>query len=81
MSIHLHIGDLRPFTPDDLAAGGDEPELGDIDLDNSTLSQDAELCVERILGVLLDREDGQLHSHSQFGAGEERVSIIPCPGP
>lgn len=31
------VGDLRPSTPDNLAACGDETELGNVDLDNGTL--------------------------------------------
>lgn len=41
------VGDLCPATPDDLAAGRDEPKLADVDLDDGSLCQDTELRVQR----------------------------------
>lgn len=52
------IRDLGPATPDDLAAGGDEAEFADVDLDDGTLGEHAELGVHRVLWVLLDGDDG-----------------------
>lgn len=63
-----HVGNLCPFTPDNLAGGGDETQLGDVDLDNGTLRQNTQLGEEGVVGVLLDGEDGQLNSHTEFGA-------------
>jgi len=39
------VCDLGPATPDDLAAGGDEAEFGDVDFDDCAFCEDAELCV------------------------------------
>lgn len=62
------VSNLGPFTPDDLAVGGDHTQLGNVDLENCSLGQDTELCVQGVLRVLLDREDGQLHGDGHFGA-------------
>lgn len=45
------VCDLSPSTPDDLAACSDETEFGDVDFDDGTLGENAELCVpkERLL--------------------------------
>lgn len=43
------VGDLSPSTPDDLAACGDETELGYVDLDNGTLGKNTELCVPDLI--------------------------------
>jgi len=64
----LHIGDLSPFTPDDLTAGRNKTKLGDVDLNNCTLGQNTELGVQRVLGVLLNGQNGQLDSDTEFGA-------------
>lgn len=39
------VCDLSPSTPNDLAACGDEAEFGNVDFDDGTLGEDAELCV------------------------------------
>ena len=62
------VGNLGPFSPDDLSVGGDHTQLGDVDLDDCSLGQDTELGVQRVLGVLLDGQNGQLHGNSHFGA-------------
>lgn len=62
------VGNLGPFSPDDLSVGGDHTQLGDVDLDDCSLGQDTELSVQRVLGVLLDGQNGQLHGNSHFGA-------------
>lgn len=62
------VGNLGPFTPDNLAVGGDHTQLGDVDFEDRSLGQDTELSVQGVLGVLLDGEDGQLHGDGHFGA-------------
>lgn len=62
------VGNLGPFSPDDLAIGGDHTQLGDVDLDDCSLGQDSELCVQRVLRVLLDGQNGQLDGNGHFGA-------------
>lgn len=64
------VGNLGPFTPDDFAVGGDHTQLGDVDFEDRSLGQDTELSVQRVLGVLFDGEDGQLHGDSHFRAGK-----------
>lgn len=71
----LHIGNLSPFAPDDLAACGDKSQFGDIHLNNGTLSEDTKLSVKRVLGILLDGENGQLHSDAQFRTERYRIAI------
>lgn len=71
------VGDLGPFSPDDLSVGGDHTQLGDVDLDDCSLGQDTELSVQRVLGVLLDGQDGQLHGNSHFGAGQTLAQDKP----
>ena len=44
------VCDLSPATPDDLATGGDEAELGDVDFDDCAFGEDAELCVPEEAG-------------------------------
>lgn len=61
------VGDLGVAAPGDLAAGGDQPELGHVDLDDGALAQDAQLRVQRLLRVLLDADDGQLQGDAQLG--------------
>jgi hypothetical protein len=39
------VGDLGVLAPDDLAGGGDEAEVGDVDLDDGALGEDPELGV------------------------------------
>lgn len=71
---NLHVGNLGPFTPDNLAARGDETKLGDVDFDDGTLGQDTQLSVQGVLGVLLDGENGELNSDTEFGAEGFAVS-------
>jgi hypothetical protein len=67
------VRNLGPFTPDNLAVGGDHTQLGDVDFEDCSLGQDTELSVQGVLGVLLDGEDGQLHGDGHFRA-EQSVS-------
>ena len=64
------VGDLGPTTPNDLTTGGNETEFADIDLDDGTLGEDAQLGIHRILRVLLHRKDGELNGHAEFGVGD-----------
>lgn len=64
------VGNLGPFTPDDLAIGGDHTQLGDVDFEDRSLGQDTELSIQGVLGVLLDGKNGQLHSDGHFRAGK-----------
>lgn len=67
------IGDLRIFTPYDLSACRDETQFGDVDFDDGSLGQDSQLGVERVLRVLLDAQDGQLHGDAELRA--DRLSV------
>jgi hypothetical protein len=69
-----HVGNLGPFTPDNLTGGSDETQFGDVDFDDGTLGQDTQLGVKRVVGVLLDGEDGQLNGDTEFGAGKKEIS-------
>lgn len=51
-----------------LSGGGDEAQLGDVDFEHGTLGQDTQLSVERVLGVLLDGQDGELDGDTELGA-------------
>jgi len=55
--------------PNDLSAGGDETELGNVDLEDGTLGEDTKGGVQRGLGVLLDAEDGELERGLELGCG------------
>ena len=44
-SENLHVGNLSPFTPDNLTGSGDKTQLRDVDLDNGTLGQDTQLSI------------------------------------
>lgn len=68
---NLHVGDLGPFTPDNLTAGGNKTKLRNVDLHNSTLGQNTQLSVQGVLGVLLDGQDGQLDGDTELGAVDE----------
>jgi hypothetical protein len=68
------VGHLGPFTPDNLTGSGNKTQLGDVDLNDCSLGQDTQLGIERVLGVLLDGQDRELHSDSQLGT-EQTVSI------
>lgn len=69
------VGDLGPFTPDNLTRGGNKTQLGDIDLNDCSLGQDTQLSIERVLGVLLDGQNGELHGDSQLGTEGKKVNI------
>lgn len=66
------VGNLGPFTPDNLTGSGNETQLGDVDLNDCSLGQDTQLGIKRVLGVLLDGQDGELHGDSQLGTEEEK---------
>ena len=51
------VGDLSVFSEDDLASGGDHTKLGDVNFDDGTLGQYAELSVDGGLRVFLDTEN------------------------
>lgn len=68
------VGHLGPFTPDNLTGSGNKTQLGDVDLNDCSLGQDTQLGIERVLGVLLDGQDGELHGDSQLGTEEEKES-------
>ena len=44
-------------SPNDLASSRSQTQLAHVDLDNSTLGQNTELCVQGVLRVLLDADD------------------------
>lgn len=68
------VGHLGPFTPDNLTGSGNKTQLGDVDLNDCSLGQDTQLGIERVLGVLLDGQDGELHGDSKLGT-EKKKSI------
>lgn len=72
----LHVGNLGPFTPDDLTTRGDETKFGDVDFDDGTLGQDTQLGVQGVLGVLLDGKDGELNGDTEFGAGKSSLAHL-----
>jgi hypothetical protein len=57
---------LSIAAPDDFSSCGYETEFRDVDFDNGSLGQDAELGVQRLLGVLLDRDDWQLNGNVEL---------------
>jgi hypothetical protein len=67
------VGHLGPFTPDNLTGSGNKTQLGNVDFDNGSLRQDTQLGIERVLGVLLDGQDGQLDGDSKLGTGEKKL--------
>ena len=64
------VGNLGPTTPDDLSTSGDQTKFRNVDLDDCTLGQNTELSVHGVLGVLLDGDDGELNSDTEFGVGD-----------
>ena len=61
------VGDLGVTTPDNLSTSSDKTKFADVDLDNGTLGQNTQLSVKRVLGVLLDADDGQLNGNAKLG--------------
>lgn len=52
------VRNLGVPTPYNLTRRRHKTKITDVDLDDRTLREDAELSVERVVGVLLDRDDG-----------------------
>lgn len=64
------VCDLGPSTPNNLAAGSDHAQFTDVDLDDGSLGQDAELGVHGGLRVLLDAQKRELDGDSEFRVGD-----------
>lgn len=79
--VHLAIiRHLRPPAPHDLPARGDDAELAHVDLDDGALGQHAQLRVQRVLRVLLDGEDGQLHGDVELRVGDVGFLVAQAHG-
>lgn len=74
------ICDLSPATPHNFATCCDQAQLADVDLDNGSLGQDTQLSVHWILWVLLDANDGQLHSNSELWMCDVRLLVAQTHG-
>ena len=60
------VRNLRVSSPNHLAARRDQAQLADVDFDDSSLGQNAEVGVQRVLRVLLDSDNRQLNCDSQL---------------
>lgn len=69
------VGDLGVFAPDDLAAGGDETELADVDLNDRTLGNDTKLRVEGRARILLHSDNGELERGLQLRVLRENTNV------
>ncbi len=54
-------------TPNDLSCAGNKTEIADVDLDDGSLCDDAELCVKRRLRIFLDAQDIEVKRCLEFG--------------
>lgn len=63
------VCDLCIPAPNNFAGSGRQTQLRHIDFKDSTFAQNTELCVEGVLRVLLDGDDGQLHRHRKLRMG------------
>lgn len=67
-------------TPHDLSTSRHQTQLRDVDLDDGTLGQHTKLCVQRVLGVLLDGDDGQLDGNAELGVGDVCLLVAQTHG-
>lgn len=64
------IRNLRPSAPHHFPPRRHEPQFADVDFDDGPLGQHPQLRVQRVLGVFLDADDGELDGDGEFGVGD-----------
>ena len=74
------VRNLCPLSPDDLTTSCHKTKLTDINFDNRTLRQDAQLRIHRALRVLLHTNNRQLDRHSEFWMRDVRLLVTETHG-